>query len=327
MPRHERGEDEAGVVTVPPEFGQIHVQFDIRSAHAHRVRQSGEVREGTLDLPSTARELPHRAFQDRDISVEADERGDRPGVPRLDAPTRQQPPDLCPGLALQDLVELSLTLARQRGATREGPEDPDMAHVEVHRPDAASLQRLQHQADDLAVALAARVAVQLRPDLDRAAGARDPLGQGMQNRPDVAQARGTLPAQTVGVDARDLGGHVRPDPHHPARQLVDQLEGVKIEVLAGARQQRLQVFDERGGDDLVAPSGEQVEQRAPRPLEPRRLRRHELPHALGKQPALSAGLHRTVHGKGAGRGEEERRKARAGVSGRRRATGIRSPSP
>ena len=168
-----------------------------------------------------------------------------------------------------------------------------MPHGEMHGADAGHCKRLQHQADDFAIALPTGVAVELGPDLHRAAPARDALGKGVQDRPRVAQARRAVAAQAAGVDAGDLGSHVRTNPHHPARQLIDQLEGMKLEILTGAGQQRLQELDEGWGDDLVAPASEQVEERSPRPLEPQRLGRHELVHAFRKQPAFCMRFHRT----------------------------------
>ena len=168
-----------------------------------------------------------------------------------------------------------------------------MSHVEMHRADAGQLERLEHQADDLAVAFPAGVAVELRPDLHRAAPARDTFGQGVQDRPHVAQPRRTVAARAAGVDAGDLGSHVRADPHHAARELIDQLEGMELEILAGPGQQRLQVLDEGWGDDLVAPATEQVEERTPCELQAQRLGRHELVHAFREQPAFRMRFHRT----------------------------------
>ena len=289
--RHERGKDESGVVAVSAQLGQVHVQLHVGTARAHRVHQRGKIRQPAFDLPAAALELTRSTLQDRRGAIQVDERGQCGGAPRLDPPDVQQLPDLRPGLALQCLVQDGLPLVRQGGAARERTEDPDMAHVEIHRPDPGRVQRFEHQADDLAIALPACMAVELRPDLHRAAPARDAFRQGVQNGPDVAQARRTGAAQAAGVDAGHLGGHVRADPHHPARQLIDQLEGMKLQILAGARQQRLQVLDERRGDDLVAAAIEQIEQRTPCPLETQRLRRHQLLHAFRQQPAFRTRLH------------------------------------
>ena len=276
------------------------MQLHVRAARAHRADQRAQIRKGPRHLLAAHRELLSGPLQNRGFPVEVDQGDQGIGAPCVDFPCVQQLARLRPGLALQRFVQGDLPFGPESGAARKGTEDPDVPDVEMHRPDARRLQRLQHQADDFAVALPPGVAVELRTHLHRAAAAGDAFRQGVQHRARVAQARGAVAAQPPGVDTGDLRGHVRPDPHHPARELVDQLEGMELQILAGAGQQRLQVLDEGRGDDLVAPEGEQIEQRTPHALQVQRLRRHQLLHALRQQPAFRSRLHGAEGGGGRG---------------------------
>ena len=86
-----------------------------------------------------------------------------------------------------------------------------------------------------------------------------PGGQGVQNAARVAQARDARAVEQVRVDARHLRGDVRAHPQQPARQLIDQLEGLQVQIVAGAGEQRLQILEQRRHHQLVAVRLEQIE--------------------------------------------------------------------
>lgn len=90
------------------------------------------------------------------------------------------------------------------------------------------------------------MAEQLGAHLDRVARPGDALGPGVQDAADVAEPRGRLTAQAVGIDARHLRGDVGANAHQPTGELVGELEGLHIQVVPGAGEQRVQVFDEGG---------------------------------------------------------------------------------
>jgi hypothetical protein len=113
----------------------------------------------------------------------------------------------------------------------------------------------------------------------------------MQHRTQVTQAGGRLPLERVRVDAGGLRRHVGAHPQHAPVQLVGQLEGLQVEVMSGAGQQGLQVFDEGRHDQFVAPARVQIEQFPPRALQPPGMGRQDFLDAFRQQP-LVASAHR-----------------------------------
>ena len=59
---------------------------------------------------------------------------------------------------------------------------------------------------------------------------------GMEHVAGITQPRNTFLAEGMGVNARRLWRHVRTQPHHPAGQLIGQLEGLELQVVPGARE-------------------------------------------------------------------------------------------
>ena len=119
---------------------------------------------------------------------------------------------------------------------------------------AGDVQALEHQVEDLEVGLEAGVAVDLGAELQRLARRAGAAGARVQHRPAVAQPGHAAAVQQVRVDARDLRRAVGAQAERAAAQLVDQLEGLQVELVAGARQQRLDVLEQRRHDQLEADS-------------------------------------------------------------------------
>ncbi len=126
------------------------------------------------------------------------------------------------------------------------------------------------------------MAVELGAHLHRRARARETIGQGMQHGTEITKPRAGLVAKVVRIDTCHLRRHVGPYSHQPAGQLVRQLEGLQIQIASRAYQKRLQVFDERRDDQLIAPARIQVQHPASQVLEPGRVGGQDLVDALGK---------------------------------------------
>ena len=58
---------------------------------------------------------------------------------------------------------------------------------------------------------------------------------GVEHMAGITQPRNTFLAEGMGINACGLRRHVRTQPHHPAGQLISQLEGLKLQVVPGAR--------------------------------------------------------------------------------------------
>jgi hypothetical protein len=86
------------------------------------------------------------------------------------------------------------------------------------------------------------------------------------------------------VDARHLRSDVGAQPQHASGQLVDELERLQIEVVAGARQQGIDVLEQRRHHELVAVQAEEVEDVAAQPLDARGLARQDVLDVLRQQP-------------------------------------------
>ena len=107
------------------------------------------------------------------------------------------------------------------------------------------------------------MAVDLGAELQRLAREAGARGARVQHRPAVAQAGDAFAVKHVGVDACGLRGAVGAHAERPAAHLVDQLEGLQVEGVTGAREQRLDVLEQRRDDELETVAAGRVEQAAP----------------------------------------------------------------
>ena len=106
------------------------------------------------------------------------------------------------------------------------------------------------------------MAIDLGTELQRLAARARARRPGVQHRPAVAQAGDAAAVEEVGVDARDLGRAVGAQAEGAAAQLVDELEGLQIEGVAGAGKKRFDVLEHRRDDQLEAEALRGVEQAA-----------------------------------------------------------------
>jgi hypothetical protein len=81
------------------------------------------------------------------------------------------------------------------------------------------------------------MAIDLGAELQRLARGMRFVGPGVQDRSAITQSRDAGAVQQMGIDTGDLRRAVCTQAHHAARQLVDQLEGLQIQRLAGTAQQ------------------------------------------------------------------------------------------
>ena len=76
----------------------------------------------------------------------------------------------------------------------------------------------------------------------------------------VAETGHALAVEQVGIDAGDLGRGVGAQAQRTARELVHQFEGLEVERLTRAREQRAQVLDQWRHHEFVTISAGSVEQ-------------------------------------------------------------------
>ncbi len=156
----------------------------------------------------------------------------------------------------------------------------------MHIRHLGKLEHFQHQTDDLDITGSRRIAIQLSPQLDRAARGGKRLRLGMQHTTGIAQATGTFATQGMRVDPGHLWRDISPQPHLATGKRVDDLERTQIQILPGTGEQRLEKLHVRGDDQLVAPALEQVQHAPTRRFDTRRLRRQHLFDAIWQKPAV-----------------------------------------
>ena len=184
--------------------------------------------------------------------------------------------------------ECGVHVANDRGIDGNAREQPAHdAHVrkvdgEIAHP--RGLQAIEREQQGLEVRLQTRVAIDLGAELQRLARGMRAIGPRVQHGAAVAKPRDALAIEQVRVDARDLRRGVRAQAHHPPGELVDELEGLQVERLAGAGQQRLQVLQQRRHHQLAAVAARGVEQQAPELLDVPRLRRQDVGDVIRQDP-------------------------------------------
>jgi hypothetical protein len=72
----------------------------------------------------------------------------------------------------------------------------------------------------------------------------------------------------MGIDASGLWRDVSPDTELPAADLVNQLEGLEVELPRGAGQERVDMLDQWWKDELEPLGSGQVEQPTPEEFDP-----------------------------------------------------------
>ncbi len=90
----------------------------------------------------------------------------------------------------------------------------------------------------------------------------------------------------MGIDARHLRCHVGAHAHHSAGELIGELEGLQVEIVAGAGEQGLEILDEGRHHQFVAPAGVEIQQAPTQVLDTPGLSGQDFLDAFGQQPAV-----------------------------------------
>jgi hypothetical protein len=138
-----------------------------------------------------------------------------------------------------------------------------MPQIQIGLPDPGGTQGQHDQPQDLGVALDPGVPVDLGADLQGAARTGESVAAGMQNGAEITEPCRGVASEMVCIDPSDLRGHVGTHAEQPTAELVGELEGLKIEILTGPGQKRLEIVDEGRDDELVAPARVEIQQLAP----------------------------------------------------------------
>jgi hypothetical protein len=110
----------------------------------------------------------------------------------------------------------------------------------------------------------------------------------VQHRPAVTQACNALPIQQVGIDSGNLGGGVSTHTHGVPAELINKLEGLELERLTSSRQQRVEVFKQRGHDKLETIAARHVQQAPAKFFDVPCLRWKHIGDVLRQQPRRQA---------------------------------------
>ncbi len=161
-----------------------------------------------------------------------------------------------------------------------------------------NLKRAQHQRLDLDVAFQSGMTVELCANLQRLAGAQQSERLRVQHRAAITQAGDALAVEQVRIDTRHLRRDVGAQTQQPSRQLIHQLEGPQVEIVAGARKQRIEILEHGRYNQLVAVREEQVEDAAAQPFHPRRFRGQDVLDVFRKQPLVHDRLQANYRGPG-----------------------------
>jgi hypothetical protein len=129
-----------------------------------------------------------------------------------------------------------------------------VTEIDVEWLHAGGAKDLGHQSDHLDIAFDATMAIKLGAHLQRVARAFATLGSGAQHGAAVAKPHRPFAAQLMRIDTSRLRGDIGTHPHHASTHLVGELEGLQVKIMGNAREQGLEVFDDRGHHQLVAPA-------------------------------------------------------------------------
>src|SRR5438067_3511847 len=270
-------EDDARVVVIAAQLGEIEAHghragLGERTERLQRLRQRRQLRQALL-----------RRAEHLGAAVELRQELERRARFRVEL--AREAAELGQVLLLQRLEKPHLEPGMRPGGVGEGAKHRHVADVEPQPAQLREAQRVAKQALDLEVRLDAGGAVDLGAELDRLARRARRRRARMEDAPAIAKPGDALAVEKVRVDARHLRGDVGTHAHHAARELVDHLEGAKLEVVSGAREERIHVLEERRHDELVAALEEEVEHAPAQALHAHRLRRQDVLHILRQEPA------------------------------------------
>ena len=180
----------------------------------------------------TSRQLPLGCHQDIDSAVQTHER--REPAANLGIQPLDQLIECRRVLGRQGTNELGRVRRREINASEQATQDTGIAKIERDTRDAGAAQAVERQVLDLKVSLQACMTISLGTKLQRLSTGVQPLRARVQHRSAIAQARQPLPVQQMRVDARNLRRGISPHAQRPSAQLIDQLEGLEVQLAPGA---------------------------------------------------------------------------------------------
>ena len=107
---------------------------------------------------------------------------------------------------------------------------------------------------------------------------------GVQHRAAIAQARGALAVEQMGVDAGGLLGGVGAHAQRSTGKLVHELEGLQFQIFTRSGEQRFDVLHQWGDHQFVAVAASGVEQLAPQIFDQPRLGGQYIGNVVGQYP-------------------------------------------
>src|SRR3990172_7863110 len=122
-----------------------------------------------------------------------------------------------------------------------------------------AFQSLQHQHDDFRLTLARRRSVKLRAGLQQLPSAAPPGWPCVQYRTEIAQPGGTPLFEIVDIDPDYLRSGIGAHAQGPAAELIREFEGLQLEILASAGEQRFQVLKQWRDHQLIAETRIKIE--------------------------------------------------------------------
>ena len=193
-------------------------------------------------------------------------------------------------------VEFGLVFTRQ-GAVHLGQPDGVDGHIGQNGVDHAHIghvqqklanTRLAHtglcQLNDFQIGFHARMTVNFSPQLHGLTAGLGAVDARVHHRAAVAQAGDPGAVEQMGVDAGHLWRAVGAQTQGTTRELVHQFEGLQIQGLAGAREQRLEVFDHGRHDQLVTITTGGIEQGSSEFFDVARLRGQHIGNVIRQDP-------------------------------------------
>ena len=169
-------------------------------------------------------------------------------------------------------------------AGQHGADDARIGEIDDDVLDRRHVQALEHEVEDLEVGLESFVTVDLGAELQGLAGRPGPGGARAQHRAAVAEPGHSGTVEHVRIDSRRLRRAVGAQAEGSAAQLIDELERLQVEGVAGARKERLDVLQHRRDDELEAEARSGVEQAATQRFDVAGARRKDIGDVLRQEP-------------------------------------------
>ena len=298
-------EHHPAVITITAQLPQI--ELDFAGEIARGGRQAPQVPQCAADFRKPG-QPSSRFTQHRLVAIQLRKELERHAIRRFHI--AQQRAQLGKILGLQRVEQFLLAPAFQTAAAHEAAQHADVAEIDLRGDDSGLRQRREHEPLHLDVAFETTVAEKLRTDLHRFACAAAGHRQRVYDAARVTQPRHALAIEQVRIDTRRLRCDIGAQPQHAAVELIHQLEGLQVQVAAGTGEERIQIFDHRRDDQLIAVGDQQIEHAPAQPFDAHRLGGQRIFDVFGQYPTRGQRSLRHCEGAGAFRPAQVRSAAR-----------------